>query len=91
MPKRPVANLLDGLHIDAARTWLVPPDATVSGERPEGRQNPVSRESDRGKHFSAILKSEKNRCVIHISLCRDELDLAGTASLGKSKLFSRFL
>lgn len=91
MPKRPVANLLVGLHIDAARSWGSPPYATVSGERPEGRQNPVSRESDRGKHCSAILKSEKNRCVVHISLYKDELVSAGTASLGKSKLFSRFL
>ena len=91
MPKRPVANLLVGLHIYSARTWGEPPHATVSGERPEGRQNNVSCESDRRKYCFAILKSEKNWCVVHISLKWVELCPAGIASLGESKLFSRFL
>ena len=39
----------------------------------------------------AILKFEKNWCVVHIPLKWDEFYSANNASLGESKLFSRFL
>ncbi len=60
MVKRSVAIPSNGLHIYAARTWGVHPHATVSVERSEGRQNPVSRASDHGRHCSALFKSEEN-------------------------------
>ena len=50
----------------------------------------LSRERSR-ETCSLIRKSEENWCVRHISAWPGELDHATTASLGKSKLFSRSL
>ena len=50
----------------------------------------LSRERSR-ETCSVFRKSEENWCVWHFSAWPDELDHAATASLGKSKLFSRFL
>ena len=50
----------------------------------------LSRERSR-ETCSLIRKSEENWCVWHISAWPGELVHAATASLGKSKLFSRFL
>ena len=91
MVKRSVAIPSNGLHICAARTWGVHPHATVSGERSDGRQNPVSRASDRGRHRSALFKSEVNQCQWPISRWVNDFIDADRASREKSKLFSRSL